>query len=95
MIGSSFTTSKSRSGAKAGEGGETNEGRKGGKQGGVMGMVKRLYYGEEGGEGWRERRAEESRDRVERGYGVWEGVVEDIEEAFAGKEDSDKGEEGK
>ena len=55
--------------------------------GGVSGMLRRLYYGDEKPAGWAERRAEEERERIQRGEGVLESIAETVGEAFGGKKE--------
>ncbi|MDI1489452.1 MAG: hypothetical protein OHK93_008730 [Ramalina farinacea] len=63
------------------------------EEGGVVGMARRLWYGDETA-GWERRRAEEERRKIEEGEGLWGIISERTREAFGGKRNGDEEEEG-
>ena len=63
------------------------------EEGGVVGMARKLWYGDETA-GWERRRAEEERRKIEEGEGLWGIISERTREAFGGKKDEDGEEEG-
>lgn len=68
------------------------------KAGGVLGMAKELWMGDEG-PGWKERRMAEERERLEGGEGYWDLILGHVREAL-GRDKStgervEEGEEGR
>ena len=72
---------------------QSEEGEGGGREeGGVVGMARKLWYGDETA-GWERRRAEEERRKIEEGEGLWGIISERTREAFGGKKDEDEDED--